>query len=284
MEVLIGDAVNDGVLYLNENGVPDAKNDAYLLAERAFNISRAEYYANPGRKAKNRDLLTYQKFLERRAKREPLQYILGTVEFMGMNFNVQKGVLIPRQDTETLVEKAVLYIENSPKELSVLDMCTGSGCIAVSIEKMCHCGSVDAVDVSKEALDIAKENSKKNNSSVRFICSNLWEDVEGKYDLVVSNPPYIKRKDIGNLMSEVKDYEPVISLDGGEDGLDFYRRITRGALCHMSDNGTIMYEIGYNQADQVADILMEYGFYDIEVTKDLSGNNRVISAKRSRNV
>jgi release factor glutamine methyltransferase len=195
---------------------------------------------------------------------------------MGLEFDVSPHVLIPRQDTEILVEEALKLCEGK----KVLDMCTGSGCIIISIAKLGKSAGVAAVDISAEALNVAKGNAAKNEVKVEFIESDLFEKVEGDYDIIVSNPPYIRTKVMEELMPEVKDHEPVIALDGSKDGLYFYRKITASLKQHLRSGGTILYEIGYDQGEAVRDILKQEGFTDILVKKDLSGLDRVVTARR----
>lgn len=212
--------------------------------------------------------------VRRRSAGEPFSYITGFKEFMKLNFKVNEFTLIPREDTEILVQEAI----NSGKT-KVLDMCTGSGCIAISLAKYIKNSSVDAVDISKGALEVAKENTNLNGVLVNFIESNLFEKVDSKYELIVSNPPYIPTGEIGALQIEVKN-EPKLALDGGDDGLDFYKIISKEAVNHLEKDGILMFEIGYNQALAVSSVLEKDGYINIKVVKDLSGNDRVVVAER----
>lgn len=193
---------------------------------------------------------------------------------MKLRFFVNDNVLIPREDTEILVQEA---IELNKK--SILDMCTGSGCIAISLAKYIEGAIVDAVDISKEALELAEKNADFNAVKVNFINSNLFENISKEYDLIVSNPPYIPSLDIEELQSEVKN-EPHIALDGGDDGLDFYKKISKEALKYLRVDGILMYEIGYDQAISVSNILKNCGYKDIKVIKDFGGNDRVVIARK----
>ena len=213
--------------------------------------------------------------VQRRAKLEPMQYILGRCEFMSIEFEVEPGVLIPRPDTEILVETIIDYIGEKP--LSMLEIGTGSGCIALSCARYCKNLTVDAVDVSKKALEIAKKNSRNCNiDRVKFINMDILSDFpKSLYDVVVSNPPYIESRVLPELMRDVRDYEPITALDGGADGLMFYRRIaekSKGA-------GFIAFEVGHDQSKRVIEILKENNFRNIEVVRDLSSIERVITAK-----
>ena len=213
---------------------------------------------------------------------KPIQYIKGCESFFGRDFKVNEDVLIPRQDTELLVEMVLNYLKQKiqGKKVKVLDMCTGSGCIAISIKKLAENVDVTAVDLSQNALKVAIDNAKQLDAKVTFIESDLFENVSGKYDIIVSNPPYIRKSDIETLMEEVKNHEPMMALDGDEDGLIFYKKISEKLNEYLSDDGMIFYEIGYDQGKTVPDILKQYNFKDINVYKDLSGNDRVVIARK----
>lgn len=228
--------------------------------------------------------------LKRRSEGEPFAYIKGEKEFMRLSFKVNKHTLIPRDDTEILVQKSIEIINSfyevnktisiskkTNSKMRILDMCTGSGCIAISIVKYVSRCVMDAVDVSKEALKIAKQNAKINDVKMNFIESNLFDKIENrnKYDMIISNPPYIESDIIDELQKEVKN-EPRIALDGGKDGLYFYKKITKEAKKYLNSNGVLLFEIGFNQAQDVINILKENDFKDIEVIKDLNGNDRVV--------
>lgn len=259
---------------LEKAGVVEASNDAWLLMEKHFGITRTQYYLQMD---KSVDETEYIALVNRRAKHYPLQYITGEQYFMGLRFEVNESVLIPRYDTEVLVENVVKHIGSD--EVMVLDVCTGSGCIAISIDKLCKNAVVTALDISSAALEVAKKNDCDNNSDVKFVKSDLFDRINNKYDYIVSNPPYIPTNDIYSLMDEVKGYEPVLALDGSSDGLEFYRRITADAVDRLNDSGYIFYEIGCEQAADVVDILKDKGFTDIEVIKDLAGLDRVVKGK-----
>lgn len=266
-----------GKSMLEKENVPDAGYDSRALLEYIYGISKSDYFMNPHMEV---DARPYMDAIKKRAERYPLQYITGEQWFMGYRFEVKENVLIPRQDTELLVEKTADIIKNVyGGKCSVLDMCTGSGCIAVSIDKMCGDADVTAVDVSENALKTAKKNSENNEAHVKFILSNLFENIDGKYDVIVSNPPYIPTKVIEGLMPEVRDYEPMLALDGEKDGLLFYEKITEQACMHLKHGGYILYEIGCEQAQAVSDILAENSYRDIKVYKDLAGLDRVVTAR-----
>lgn len=209
----------------------------------------------------------------------PIQYIIKKQEFMKMEFYVDENVLIPRADTEVVVQEAINII-NDNKLKNILDMCTGSGAIAISIAKYTGASKIVAVDISKKSLTIAKKNAIKNEvlDKLEFISSNMFKNINEQYDLIISNPPYIRKQDINNLEENVKK-EPIIALDGGDDGLSFYRIIEKEAYNHLKENGHLVLEIGYDQKEAVTNILSEK-YTDIICKKDLAGNDRVIICKR----
>lgn len=278
MEVLVRDIIKKAQNTLEAAGIADSQVDSWLLAEFVFGITRVKYYANMQMTVDGRSAEKYNELVNQRAGHIPLQHIIGTQEFMGLTFKVNENVLIPRQDTELMVENVVDYLGND--ERTVLDMCTGSGCIAVSIDRLSKNSKVTAVDISEKALEVAQENNRLNNANVTFIQSDLFTNVTGKYDIIVSNPPYIRTDEIPKLMEEVKMHEPVMALDGMEDGLYFYKKICGEASDYLNDNGKIFFEIGYDQGDDVSEILRQNRFCNIEVLKDLSGNDRVVIARK----
>ena len=261
--------------------IADSKNDAWLLFEYIFDMPRHKYFMDANMECLDEKLVEdYLQVVELRGNHIPLQHITKTQDFMGMTFRVNENVLIPRQDTEVLVEKALSVVKAGDQ---VLDMCTGSGCIAISIAKLKNV-SVTAVDISPKALEVAKVNADNlDASNVKFVESNLFEKLKEdstsknckKYDIIVSNPPYIKSLDVEDLMIEVKDHEPRLALDGDEDGLKFYRTITMEAKEFLKSGGYLMYEIGCDQAEDLRVIMEENGFKDIEIIKDLAGLDRV---------
>ena len=278
MEILVRDIIKKAQNTLEAAGIVDSQVDSWLLAEFVFGITKAKYYANMQMTADEKSTEKYNELVNQRAGHIPLQHIIGTQEFMGFTFKVNENVLIPRQDTELLVENVVDYLEND--ERTVLDMCTGSGCIAISVDRLSKGSKVEAVDISEKALEVAMENNRLNNANVTFIQSDLFANVTGKYDIIVSNPPYIRTDEIPKLMEEVKMHEPVMALDGMEDGLYFYKKICSEASNYLNDNGKIFFEIGYDQGDDVSEILRKNRFCNIEVLKDLSGNDRVVIARK----
>ena len=202
--------------------------------------------------------------------------MIGTRDFFGLTFKVNEDVLIPEQETEILVEEVIKYSEGK----AVLDMCTGSGCIAISIALFGKPSAVSASDISINALEVAKENAKLLKANeVSFVRGDLFENITKKFDIIVSNPPYIETKVIDELMPEVRDYIPRLALDGDGDGLKFYKIISKEAVKYLNKNGRIFYEIGYNQSRAVTSILLENGFTDVRVIKDYSGLDRIVMAK-----
>lgn len=291
------DILNRGKGSLKEAGINDFNTDAWLLFEEAFSMSRAAYFmkqldeCSDDKAEKN-----FNEMIKVRCTHVPLQHITGHQEFMGLDFKVNKHTLIPRQETEGLVEVALRYInelkktkkcENPP--MRVLDMCTGSGCIAISIAKFAKFKGNTAVevigsDISHNALKVAEINKSRHKAeNVTFLESNLFEfcnDIwECKWDIIVSNPPYIRTKEIEELEDEVRLHDPRQALDGMEDGLYFYREITAGAVKYLSSEGYLLYEIGCNQGQEVSVIMKENGFTDIKVVKDMAGLDRIVTGR-----
>lgn len=270
------EAVKNGEKVLNLANVSDAKVDAWMLFEMACKVDRNFYYLHMDEDITAEQQKEYEIALKKRAEHIPLQYITGEQEFMGLKFKVNSNVLIPRQDTEVLVEEALKRIQPG---MRVLDMCTGSGCIAVSIAKNVPHIEMHAVDISKQALNVAKDNAKLNEVSVEFERSDLFDHVTGKYDVIVSNPPYIPTSEIPKLMPEVGSFEPVEALDGKEDGLYFYRKIIAECKEYLNPDGMIFFEIGYEQGADVSALLQEAGFSQVAVVKDLAHLDRVVFGK-----
>ncbi len=270
------EAVKNGEKILNLANISDAKVDAWMLFEMACKVDRNFYYLHMDEDITAEQQKEYEIALKKRAEHIPLQYITGEQEFMGLKFKVNSNVLIPRQDTEVLVEEALKRIQPG---MRVLDMCTGSGCIAVSIAKNVPHIEMHAVDISKQALNVAKDNAKLNEVSVEFERSDLFDHVAGKYDVIVSNPPYIPTSEIPKLMPEVGSFEPVEALDGKEDGLYFYRKIIAECKDYLNPDGMIFFEIGYEQGADVSALLQEAGFSQVAVVKDLAHLDRVVFGK-----
>lgn len=259
---------------LKESLIEDAEYDAWYLMEEAAALKRHEFIMSESSVMPQELLKHYISLAKKRCLHVPLQYILGYTEFMGLKVYVDENVLIPRQETELLVEEAGKY----SKGLKILDMCTGSGCIIISLVKLYGAASSAGADISKEALDMACKNAKEHGVDVDFINSNLFQNIKERYDIIISNPPYIKSSIIEGLMPEVRNYEPKAALDGGADGLWFYREIAKNAPKHLTPHGRILLEIGHDQAESVSSLLNLNDFTDISVKKDYSGNERIISA------
>lgn len=260
---------------LKEHNFDTYSLDVEVLLMNAVNFSKTQLYLKLDYILKAEEFKRFEEFFNRRLKNEPIAYILGKCEFMAMDFLLNNHTLIPRPDTEILVEKAIEII-NQNNFKNVIDIGTGSGAIAISLAKYCNI-SIDAIDISFKALEIAKENAKLNNvKNINFIQSNIFENINNRYDMIVSNPPYIKTKVIENLEANVRDYEPILALDGGENGLIFYEEITNNACKYLNKNGYLIFEIGYDQAEEVEKIMEKNNFYNIKVLKDLSGLDRVI--------
>ena len=270
-----------GTVKLAEEGIEEFSLDAWYLLEYVTGVSKAMYFAEPDRAVSEENADRYIDCIRRRAAHIPLQHITGEQEFMGYPFCVNEHVLIPRQDTEILVEEAIRVMR--PK-MKVLDMCTGSGCIVLSILKMCrekyYMTDLQGigVDVSEEALKVARENGRRLGVPVTWIQSDLFAKIpeEEKYDVIVSNPPYIETAVIDTLQEEVRLHDPYIALDGKEDGLYFYRRIISEAGKYLKTQGKLMFEIGCDQAEAVEELMKNAGSEQITVKKDLAGLDRVV--------
>lgn len=270
-----------GSRILTEAGVMDPELDAWYLLQMICKIERSYYYAHGDEAVSEDRMREYEIALRKRAERIPLQYILGEQEFMGLKFKVNSGVLIPRQDTETLAEEAIRLVQPG---MQVLDLCTGSGCVLISILKNVPEAEGVGSDISKQALLVAKENARYHEVDAEWVQSDLLNHVTGTYDVIVSNPPYIPTAVIATLMPEVRDFEPVEALDGREDGLHFYRRIVAQAGDYLKPEGWLCMEIGHDQGEAVSRLMREAGFRQVEIVKDLAGNDRVVRGKGKKNV
>lgn len=262
---------------LMQAGIEEYHADAWILMSYYLNMDRSAYCLHQQEEIseeKEKMLQELQQAVEKRCRRIPVQYIIGEQEFMGLSFLVNENVLIPRYDTEVLAEKVIAFCKGK----TVLDVCTGSGCLAISIAKLGKPAKVDALDISLKALQVAEKNAKNLDARVNFFQSDMFQSVSEQYDCLVSNPPYIESAVIQTLSPEVKVHEPSLALDGGEDGLDFYRNIASQGKKYLKTGGMIFLEIGYNQGQEVSDILAHAGYHDIKVYKDYAGLDRVITA------
>lgn len=271
----IGDALKHGIVLLNENSIENAGLDARVIMCSVLSCNELYLTVHRDDEINEENEKKFFSFVKRRASNEPLGYILNHREFMSLDFYVDENVLIPRPDTEILAEKVISYFAG--KKPVITDMCTGSGAIAVSLAKYIPGARVTGLDISAEAVKIAAMNAEKNGVSKN--CSFLVYDVLKPYDVmadaVVSNPPYIPAKEIETLDETVKGYEPRIALDGGDDGLLFYRSIIKNSHTALKNGGLIAFEVGCNQAGDVAR-LMEEDFCDIGIIRDLAGIERVV--------
>ena len=266
----------DGAKMLTQTGIDEAELDAGYILEYITGLNSAQYFIHSEDIIEKNKAEEFFRLIERRSKRIPLSYVIGTRDFFGLTFKVDENVLIPEQETELLVEEVIKHSEGK----SVLDMCTGSGCIAISIALFGKPSKVAASDISEKALEVARENAKSLKAGeISFIQGDMFENVTDKFDIIVSNPPYIETGEIDELMPEVRDYIPRLALDGDIDGLKFYRIISKEAVKKLNKNGRIFYEIGYNQSRAVASILLENGFTDVKIMKDYSGLDRIVMAK-----
>ncbi len=264
-----------GVNRLTENECKEAPLDARLLLEFVCQTNRNDLLAHGDRAVSSEEEGQYMDMIVRRATGEPLQYITGEQDFMGLTFYTHESTLIPRQDTECLVEEVMLQLHDG---MRILDMCSGSGCILLSLLKYSNdCVGVGA-EIQSEAVALARRNAENLGIKATFVESDLFSQVQGRYDIIVSNPPYIESAVIETLDREVREHEPMSALDGGKDGLFFYRKIIEDAKGYLSRGGKVFFEIGYNQAKDVSDILNRNGYTEIVVKKDLAGLDRVVYA------
>lgn len=305
VDVTWGGLLAAGQKQLQDAGIAEFNLDTWYLFEHAFGISRMQYFLCSVQKAEPTEeaMKEYKEGISRRAKREPLQHILGTQEFMGIEFYVNRHTLIPRQDTETLVE--TVLAEHKEKTATLLDMCTGSGCIAISLAAHGGYIHVEAADISVEALKVAEKNAEKilsgrkrisstagaagdernpvgEQETIRFRHSDMFAAFDpetDKFDIIVSNPPYIPSDVIEELEPEVRDFEPRSALDGTADGLFFYEKLAEECGRFLNEKGSVYFEIGHDQGEAVEDLLRTHGFKDTKTIKDLAGNDRVVCGK-----
>lgn len=262
-----------GSAQLTEAGIAEASLDARLLLEEVCGTDRGYMLVHGDNPVTDLQAGAYREYISRRKSRIPLQHITGYQEFMGLRFQVTEDVLIPRQDTETLVEEVMRYLHDG---MRILDMCTGSGCILLSLLHYSNdCVGVGS-DISQKALAVAKANAESLGKEATFVHGDLFEPIEGKFDFIVSNPPYIPTKVIETLEAEVKDHDPISALDGMEDGLFFYRKIVDRAGEYLYPGGMLFFEIGCEQAEDVKKMMTEAGYHDVTVCKDLAGLDRVV--------
>ena len=271
---------------LAASGVPDEKIDADILWQYVSDMTRMEMLMNRDDEVGSELESRYMYLINRRCQRIPLQYITGEQNFMGYDFDTAENVLIPRMDTETLVETALRIVKerflNAGRSLNVLDMCCGSGCIGISFGLFVPGSTVTLADISEDALRLTRKNVEKlcdDKARFKVLKSDMFTDIDGKFDMILSNPPYIRSSVIQTLMPEVRDHEPLSALDGTEDGLYFYRKIVDTAKKYIKDEGYVVFEIGNDQAEDVQHLFVDSGYSDIHVVKDLSENDRVVYAR-----
>lgn len=269
------EAYEYGQEQLKNAQIDDSDLDAWYLLEHVTGITRAMYFLDMNKMLSTEEERQYCEYVATRAKHVPLQHITGVQEFMGLEFCVNEHVLVPRQDTEVLVESVLEVLKPG---MRVLDMCTGSGCILISLLKLCGFDDVSGVgaDVSEGALKVARDNAEKLGVDATLVHSDLFSNVTQQYDLIVSNPPYIRTAVIEELKDEVKFHDPLLALDGKEDGLYFYRRIVEESTQYLNIGGRLYFEIGHDQGEEVSSLMKEAGFSDVTVKKDLAGLDRVV--------
>lgn len=264
--------LREGREALQAAGIPEWDLDAWYLLEYAAHCTKNEYFLRPEKEVLPQEKQLYRTLIRKRSAHIPLQYLTGSQEFMGLSFFVDENVLIPRQDTEILVEEALRALGSG---MRVLDVCTGSGCILLSLLKLCAGLEGTGTDLSEKALQVAGENARRLGVEASFVQGDLFEPVSGKYDCIVSNPPYIASREVDVLMEEVRDHEPRMALDGGEDGLYFYRKIVAQSPKYLKDRGRIFLEIGFDQGEAVAGLLAP-AFDEVRIVQDLAGLDRVV--------
>ena len=258
--------------------IEEYETDAWLLLEAVLGCTRNDLFMRPEMELSKEQEEKLQEFLKKRISRIPLQQILGVQYFCGLPFRVTEDVLCPRQDTEVLVEEAMKRIRPGAK---ILDLCTGSGCILLSLLHLTKGCQGTGSDLSEKALEVAGDNAKNLGIDCELIRGDLFENIKERFDMIVSNPPYIATKEIETLMPEVRDHEPRMALDGMEDGLYFYRKNIGSASDYLKDDGWLIFEIGYDQGEAVSTMMKREGFDQVQVIKDLAGLDRVVAGKRS---
>ncbi|KAA3606163.1 MAG: peptide chain release factor N(5)-glutamine methyltransferase [Calditrichaeota bacterium] len=271
--------------YLDKKGIENSRRNVEELLCLTLKCKRLDLYLKFEMPLKPQELKVYREFFKRRVNREPLQYILGETDFYNSKIKLHKKVLIPRPETELLVERVLEKIDSLDFESSkILDIGTGSGCIAISLAFELPDSQVLGIDISEDAVSLATENAVFNEvSNAKFIKRNALDTPRktGIFDFIVSNPPYIESSEIPKLMPEVKDFEPILALDGGKDGFDFYREVIPNCYSLLKDEGFVFFEVGYKQAQNLKKILLGNNFAEVEIFKDYSGIERIVSAKKS---
>ncbi len=269
----ISEIINWAIDLLTGKDIENPKLDSEYIISHVLGMSRLELNLHQEDEVAGNDLSLIQSMILRRGKNEPLQYILGETNFYGLTLKVNEHVLIPRPETELLVEK---IIKENPEVDEILEIGTGSGAIAIALAANIKNAKIKAVDISNEALQIARENAAKNKVNIHFCFSDVFENVTGKYDLIVSNPPYISNQEYQYLSREIRKYEPSTALLADDNGLAFYKKILCSAKDYLTEKGKIYFEIGYNLSESIKKVAKENGFRNIETVKDLNGFNRMM--------
>ena len=271
---------------LKQGKIQEYQLDAWLLLEHVFQVSKTWYFVHETEIVDVEKAEQYEALIQRRKNHVPLQQITEEGYFYGMKFYVNQHVLIPRQDTEILVEEVLKLCGSLWKQeenhLQILDLCTGSGCILLSLLANLKQAEGTGVDLSLEALEVAKRNARELEIPAKWLHSDLFEQVDRSYDVIVSNPPYIRTFVIEDLMEEVRLHEPRMALDGKEDGLYFYRKIIREAEGYLKPGGILAFEIGYDQGEAVSDLMKNQGYEQIQVVQDLAGLDRCVTGIRKQ--
>ncbi len=278
------DALNLAAILMTEAEIEDAKAQSHLLMEYVTKRDLGFYLMHSDEEMPPDPEERYLALVKKRCAHIPLQHLTGEQEFMGLSIHVNDQVLIPRQDTEVLAEEAIRTLHAAGDQPRVLDLCTGSGCIALSIKSFCPKAAVCGSDISGEALKTAEENAAFHAIEVEWIRSDLFSGIDGMFDLIVCNPPYIPTNTIRSLMPEVRDHEPGLALDGGEDGMDLLRRIIVDCKAFLNPGGYLLLEIGSDQGDAVTALMKKNGFEQVRLLQDLAGLDRVVSGRRSQDV
>jgi release factor glutamine methyltransferase len=278
----VRDLLERGFKSLSKTERKSPRLESELIVMHLLDVDKAYLYTHPNRIVSKEIIEKFEELIEKRKEGYPIQYILKNQEFMGLDFHVTEGVLVPRPDTEILIEYIIKFARKNKKEkIKILDIGTGSGAISLSLAYYIENSYIYSVDISEKAIKIARKNKKKMNleDRVELITKDILEgfpEIDEKMDIVVSNPPYIPSRDIDSLQIEVSKYEPRLALDGGDDGLVFYRYITEKAKEKLIDNGLLCYEIGYDQGESVKNIMGDNGYKEILVLKDLQGRDRAV--------
>ncbi len=271
----LSDILTWGENVLKEKGIEECRLNAWYLFSYCFQMERSQFFLHSQEEAGKEETVLFEKLVRERGNHVPLEHLTHATEFMGLPFYVDENVLIPRQDTECLVEEVLKVCQGK----KVLDLCTGSGCIGISLAKLGNCNSVMLADISEKALTVAEKNAEKNHVKVSLCHSDLFENIQGGFDIIVSNPPYIATAEIEKLMPEVRDYEPKLALDGSADGLSFYRSIIKESRTFLKQGGELFFEIGYDQGEAVKEEMETAGFELVQIKKDLAGLDRIVQGK-----